>query len=570
MNTPAADQPSIPTFQDMALPRPDLDALQRDFDAAREALEAAGADRDAALAAVRQWDALRRRVDSWSALANLRFSQDTTDADARAEREFADEIAPKITEHNVAMMRLLVDGWREELEPELGAQAFDLWKATLLTYRPEIQEALVQESKLDAEYTELKAGAKITFRGETLNLSSIGKYLVSADRDTRHEAARAMWSWYADNAGELDRIYDELTRLRTEMGRALGFETYVPLGYARMQRIDYDRHDVERFRAAIVEHVVPLAEKLHERQRGALGVDELMAWDEPVHDPRGNPTPQGDRDALVEQAKGMFDGMHEELGSFFRLMDDRDLLDLVERDGKANGGFCTSFPVWGVPFVFSNFNGTKGDVEVFTHEMGHAFQCYVSRGQPLSDYLWPTLESCEIHSMSLEFLTWPWMKDFFGEEEAERFQRIHLTESLLFLPYGCAVDDFQHRVYENPEATPEERNAMWREVEQRYLPWRNWGDLEHPAKGGRWQAQGHIYGMPFYYIDYVLAQTCALQFWDRMHEDFEGSLTDYVALCRRGGEAPFQELARSAGLTSPFEAGCLEGVVKRAADWLGL
>jgi M3 family oligoendopeptidase len=258
----------------------------------------------------------------------------------------------------------------------------------------------------------------------------------------------------------------------------------------------------------------------------------------------------------------MFDAMGD-LGPFFRRMETGGFLDLADRKGKAGGGFCTSFPTEGMPFVFANFNGTKGDVEVFSHEMGHAFQSYESRDLPLSDYLWPTYESAEIHSMSLEFLTWPHMERFFGED-APRFRRMHLAEALLFLPYGTAVDHFQHEIYAHPTMSPAERHDRWRSMEQTYLPWRNWGDLAYPARGGRWQQQRHIYLAPFYYIDYVLAQTCALQFWVRSERDRDTAMADYVALCRRGGQAPFRGLVASAGLTSPFDEGCLAEVVEAA------
>jgi len=257
------------------------------------------------------------------------------------------------------------------------------------------------------------------------------------------------------------------------------------------------------------------------------------------------------------------------LDAFFSLMCERGLTDLKTRQGKAGGGFCTNFPDHGVPYIFANFNGTKGDVEVFTHEMGHAFQSYMSREQFPVEYLWPTAESCEIHSMSLEYLTWPHMEKFFGDD-ADRFRRIHLTSSLLFLPYGVAIDHFQHLVYASPEASPAERHAMWREMEKKYLPWRNYGGNEQGERGAMWQRQMHVYLCPFYYIDYTLAEICALQFWVRSESDPAEALESYVALCARGGDAPFQELARSAGLVSPFAEGCLTDVVAKARKALGI
>jgi M3 family oligoendopeptidase len=352
------------------------------------------------------------------------------------------------------------------------------------------------------------------------------------------------------------------------MARALGLPSFVELGYQRMHRVDYDRGDVERFRATIRAELVPLAEALIARQSRELGLDPLMAWDEPLHDLRGNPAPLGGVDWQVGQARAMFDAMGPELGQFFARLDDGRFLDLDSRPGKAGGGFCTSFPTHGMPFVFANFNGTTSDVTVLTHEIGHAFQNYASRELWPSDYFWPTYESAEVHSMSLELLAWPHLEKLLGADGAERFRRVHLTEALLFLAYGTAVDHFQHEVYSRPQLSPEERHACWAALERTYLPWRRWGDLAHPARGGRWQLQRHIYLSPFYYIDYVLAQTCALQFWARAAEDRQGALDEYVALCRRGGSLPFQALVRSAGLTSPFDEGCLSAVLQRARTTL--
>jgi M3 family oligoendopeptidase len=449
------------------------------------------------------------------------------------------------------------------VERKFGPQAFALWDADVLAFDPAIIDDLVREANLQAEYNELTAGAKLQFRGQTYNLSGIVKFREDADRQTRHDSETVRWQWYADNRPQLDRIYGDLVRLRHEMAKKLGFADYIGLGYKRMKRVDYSQADVEQFRAEVREHLVPLAVELRKQQGTKLGVDKLMFWDDAVHDPAGNPAPHGEHDWMVERATRMFDSMGKDLGDFFRLMVQSKLTDLKNREGKAGGGFCTSFPSYGLPFIFANFNGTKHDVEVFTHEMGHAYQGYQSRNQPLVDYLWPTYESCEIHSMGLEFLTWPHMDQFF-EQDAERFRRVHLTQGLLFIPYGVAVDHFQHLVYARPDATPAERHAMWQEMERMYLPWRDYGDLPHVASGGFWQFQRHIYLSPFYYIDYTLAQTCALQLWVRSQKDPAGTLAAYNALCARGGEAPFQELARSAGLVSPFQKGCLKSVVEQA------
>jgi M3 family oligoendopeptidase len=557
-------------FEEMRPATPTYESLQAEYEKLYARLDAADT-REARLAVVKAWDEQRRQYATWESVVYVHFEQDTQNAEYKQARDYADELRPKLSELDIKMMRRLLEPQhRSDVEAEFGMTCTALWEAETLTYDPKVEAEAVAESKLGSQYTELCAAAQLPLRGETYNLSTITKFSQEPERGLRHEADAAMWNWFAANGEKFDTIFDRLVQLRTLMARKLGFPSFVELAYKRMKRVDYNRENVEFYRAQVREHVVPLCSAIHEEQRKNLGLDKLYAYDEALFDPRGNPKPQGDHDWMVARAIAMFDEIGSGLGEFFRLLVDRGLIDLKSRDGKAPGGFCTAFPSYGVPFIFANFNGTKGDVEVFTHEMGHAFQCYESRNLPLIDYLWPTYESCEIHSMSLEFLTWPHMSKFFGDEGGERFRRMHLTKALLFLPYGVAVDHFQHLVYERPEATPSERHAMWHEMEQMYLPHRDWDDLAYPAKGGRWQAQRHIYLSPFYYIDYTLAQCCALQFWVRGERDFAQAMRDYVALCQRGGEAPFQQLAKSAGLKSPFESGALVGVVGEARRVLAL
>ncbi|MBE7490756.1 MAG: M3 family oligoendopeptidase [Planctomycetes bacterium] len=551
----------------MQAARPTLDVVKAEMAAIETAFDSA---RDAAarLDAIRRWDALRGRIGTWASLVGLRFNQDTRNEQYRKDRDYRDELTPRLTNlHNAFKRKLLASPHRAELEAAFGRQAFALWDQDARSHAPEIERETVEISRLGAEYTEMLAAAKFEFRGESLTMSGLGKYTSDPDRDTRHEAQRMKWQWFADHRARLDEIFDRLTRLRHDSARKLGLKDFVELGYLRMHRVDYTRADVENLRKQVRDEVVPLCAELVKRQAKTLGIPKVMFWDDGIHEREGNPRPRGDHDWMVARATEMFDDMGHGLGEFFRLMTDRGLMDLKSREGKAGGGFCTSFPDWGVPFIFANFNGTKGDVEVFTHEMGHAFQSYSSRRQPLHDYHWPTHESAEIHSMSLEFFTWPWMDRFFNED-AQRFRRVHLTGSLLFIPYGTAVDHFQHLVYETPDATPAQRHEMWRQMERTYLPWRDYGDLPHVTQGGFWQQQRHIYLSPFYYIDYVLAQVCALQFWVRSDQDRASAMRDYVRLCGRGGEAPFGELARGAGLRSPFEQGCLSAVVAKARDWL--
>ncbi|MBD2564433.1 MULTISPECIES: M3 family oligoendopeptidase [Nostoc] len=517
---------------------------------------------------IEQWDALRRRLSTWRELTQLHFHQDTQNPEYKTALDYCSELSPSLTALEVDLKRQLIQSPdRAELEQSFGRQAFLLWEADITTFEKAIAANLVEESKLTNEYTELIALAKLEFQGEQVNLSGLQPYLQSKNRDIRHQAEQCRWQFFEQNQDRFDQLFDRLVKLRDRMAKKLGYENYIALGYRRMRRVDYDQTDVERYRDQVVQEVVPLAIKLIRQQAQRLNLDTVYFWDESVFDAEGSPAPIGDHDWMLERAQKMFDAMNPSLGGFFSMMVEQHLLDLQNRPGKAGGGFCTSFATYDMPYVFANFNGTKNDVQVFVHEIGHAFQMWRSRHLPVFDYLWPTLESCEIHSMSLEFLTRSQMEKFFGDQ-AERFRRQHLAWSILFLPYGVAVDHFQHLVYANPEATPQERHQMWQQMEARYLPWRQYGDLNYLNKGGLWQDKQHIYCSPFYYIDYTLAGCCALQFWIKAEEDYSQALADYIALCDRGGSASFRELVRSANLISPFEPGALTKVVEKVRQTL--
>lgn len=553
-------------FETITEPRPTQTGLTEAYAAIGAALDRG--DRTAALA---DWDGLRRRYDTWSALVHLRFAQNTTDEAAKSDRDYADALSPEAADLETALKRrLLAYGDRQAVAALTGEHALRLWETDVTTFDPAIKPDLEEEARLCARYTELLASAKLEMGGKTVNLAGLGPYAEDPDRTVRHEAEQVRWRFFEANASALDDIYDQLVRLRHGMARKLGFETYTPLGYRRLRRVDYGPADVARYRDQVARHVVPLVARLLEARRAANGWDKLRFWDEALVDPAGNPRPAGDHDTLVDAAQAMFDGIDPRLASFYHLMRDGGFMDLKNRPGKAGGGFCTSFPTEGVPFIFANFNGTHHDVGVFTHEMGHAFQNWESRDQPGVDYLWPTMEAAEINSMGLEFLSYPEIGRLVGEGSADRFRRMHLIGALAFLPYGVCVDHFQHEVYANPGASPADRHAMWARLEKIYLPWADYGDLDFLKKGGRWQAKPHIYGSPFYYIDYTLAQCCAMQFWVKSRRDYAGAVEDYVALCGRGGSAPFQDLVRSAGLISPFADGALADVVNEAAGVLGV
>jgi M3 family oligoendopeptidase len=517
-----------------------------------------------------EWDAHRREFLTWSALADLHFQQDTGNPQFKAATDLLNTLRPKIEGLEVALKRrFLASPLRGELERELGEYLFERWQIEVTAYDPVVEPFAVKEAKLQDQYVELLAGARFDFRGERLNLPQMGKFGEHPDRNVRREAAFVKWEFFSQHRDELDRLYDALVHVRAETARELEYHNFIELGYRRLTRTDYGPAEVAQYRKEIVREIVPLARRVVERQARDLGIDEIHIWDEHVFDLAEPPKPPQQYDAMMHAAREVFEGLGRQIGSFAALMMDRDLLDLRARGGKAGGGFCTGFPTYGLPYIFANFNGTTHDVNVLVHEMGHAFQNYSSRNIPISDYLWPTYEACEVHSMSMEFFAWPQLERFFGAD-AQRYRLQHLKSSILFLPYGAAIDHFQHFVYEHPDASPGDRHAYWKQLEATYLPWRRNGGIEHLELGGYWQHQRHVFAMPFYYIDYTLALCCALQFWARSLDDYDGALADYRALCARGGRLPFQSLVRSAGLRSPFEQGVLHGVAERAAEVLDI
>jgi M3 family oligoendopeptidase len=553
-------------FADITEPRPTPESLAEAYRAINSRL-----DQGALPSALADWDRARRQFETWSSLVHLRFAQNTADPAAKADRDYADTLSPEAADLETTLkQRLLSNPDQAALTAAAGEHAMRLWQTDITTFDPAIKPDLEEESRLSARYTELLASAQLTIRGRTVNLAGLGPYAEDPDRAIRHEAEQIRWAFFEANAAALDDLYDQLVKLRHGMARKLGFPTFTPLGYRRLRRVDYGPEDVARYRDQVVRHVVPLVHRLLEARRAANGWDRLRFWDEALIDPAGNPKPMGDYDQLVSAAAAMFDAMDPSLASFYRTMRDGGFMDLKNRPGKSTGGFCTSFPTNGMPFIFANFNGTHHDIGVFTHEMGHAFQNWQSRDLPGIDYLWPTMEAAEINSMGLEFLSHPGIAHLVGDAAADRFRRMHLIGALAFLPYGACVDHFQHEVYAHPEASAAERHAMWVRLEKIYLPWADYGDLAFLLKGGRWQAKPHIYGSPFYYIDYTLAQCCAMQFWVRSRRDYASTMEAYVGLCSRGGSAPFQDLVRSAGLVSPFEDGALADVVREAEKALGI
>lgn len=511
---------------------------------------------------------IRNNIETMSSLVHIRHSINTEDEFYEKENDFIDENEPKFNKLVSKFYKELINSkFREELEKIWGKQVFNLAELQIQTFSEDIMEDLVAENKLITQYNKLIASTKLPFEGEIRNLSEMRPFLESKDRGMRKDASKVMWGFFEENEGEFDRIYDKLVTVRHKMAKTLGFSNYVEMGYKKLGRSDYDYKMVGNYRKQVYEDLVPLVAELKDRQKRRLRLKEMKYYDELLEYTTGNATPKGDADWIIENGKIMYKELSHETDEFFSFMRDRELLDLLSKKGKMAGGYCTIIPDYRSPFIFSNFNGTSGDIDVLTHEAGHAFQVYMSMDHLLPEYKFPTLEACEIHSMSMEFLTWPWMELFF-QDEVEKYKFSHLVGAISFIPYGVTVDEFQHFVYENPDATPKERKDKWREIEEKYLPFKNYDENEFLDSGTYWFKQGHIFGNPFYYIDYTLAQVCAFQFWIKNEEDKEKAWDDYLRLCKAGGSKSFLELVELANLDNPFKSGTIKKVVKPLKEWL--
>lgn len=553
-------------FEQYKYERPDMKTYEKAFADAFNALRSASSAKAAEQAAGRI-NELRKHLDTMVNLVEIRHTVNTDDPFYKKENDFMDRAMPVFEGKAYEFYKLLfASPYREELKSKWGDQLFALAEAQLRSFAPAVIGLMQEENKWSSAYTKLVAAAKIPFQGEERTLAQLGPFMESSDRAVRKSASEARFGYFAWHEDEFDDIYDHLVKIRTEIAHRLGYNNYADMSYDRMARIGYDKKMVAAYREQIHQYVVPVASKLYERQRERLGLDRLTYYDEPFQFKTGNAKPKGDADWIIARGKQMYEELSPETGKFFRFMLDHHLLDLLATKGKAGGGYCTYLFDYHSPFIFSNFNGTSGDVDVLTHEAGHAFQVYTTKTD-LPEYRWPTNEAAEIHSMSMEFFTWPWMNLFFKADTPKR-KFAHLSGTLLFLPYGVSVDEFQHVVYEHPDMSAGQRKQAWKQIEQKYLPQRDYDGFDYLERGGFWQRQGHIYEVPFYYIDYTLAQVCALEFWKKSQKDYQAAWNDYLRLCRLGGSRSFLDLVKAAGLVSPFAPGCVASVVDAATDWL--
>ncbi len=555
-------------FSEIPYTRPDAEKLKAELaECARQIQNATCAAQQ--IEAYDRASELSSNFSSDGSVAYVRNTINTADPFYDGEREYFNRIGPELQESNQALNIALLDSpYRDELEAHYGALLFQNLEISRRRFRPELIPLMQEESQLETQYQKLYAGLTVEFDGQTMPLPMLGKYKESTDRAVRRAAFEAEGRVFDAHQEELDEIYDKLVKNRNRQGRLLGYENYIQLGYDRLSRNCYGAQELKSFREQIAHDLVPIIAEVKEAQRKRIGVDRLCIYDDNFRFPDGNAKPEGTPEEILAAGKAMYQQLSPETKEFIEAMFDGEMFDVLSRDGKAPGGYCTCFDKEKMPFIFSNFNGTSGDVDVLTHEAGHAFAFYrAMRSGIHPDLQQPTIEACECHSMSMEFLTQDFHKNFFGKNTA-KYELAHCEDSLDFIPYGCMIDEFQHRMYENEDLTPQRRNQVWEELEHKYRPWLDMDGLPFYSRYSHWQWKLHVYLHPLYYIDYCMAQTVAFQLWTLSMHDRATAWKKYLAFVDAAGTMTFADLCRSAGLKVPYEQGTIREIGSGIRDWL--
>ena len=512
-----------------------------------------------------EFNKMNEEVDTAASLANCRFTLNTRDEFYNAEMDYYDSAMPLFSEIENEYKKAMLDSpYRAEAEKLINSRVFKGFEMSLKTFSTEVIEDLQQENALVTQYSKFMGELVFEFEGEKMPLSVLRGKLEDDSRDVRRKAAEAIGKTMEANAETFDEIFDGLVKIRTQIARKLGYKNFVELGYYRMGRVDYDEKMVASFRKSVETDIVPAVAELKERIRNRLNLDKIMYYDDAISVTGEMPRPVIDTPAIFENALKMYYDMKPEIGDFMQRMLDAEAFDVEARDGKFGGGYCTTFAKYKQPFILANFNGTSGDIDVITHEFGHALAADYMFKFAEPDY--PTgMETHECHSVGMEFLCHKYMDSFFGDM-ADKYRYKHIVDALSFIPYGVIVDEFQHIVYENPDLTPDERKKAYLSLEKKYRPYLSFVGIPYLELGTRWQYQMHIYESPFYYIDYCIAQCVALGFLCLSLNNYDEALEKYCEFLKNTGGISLSELIKNAGLKSPFEENALSETAKTTLE----
>lgn len=555
-------------FSNVPVKKVNINSTCKKYDALTEKLEKA-TSADEAKKVVYEKIRLDDKINSDIQIVQIRNTIDINDKEINKLMDYYDANLPKLSEVDNKFSKVLVKSpFRKELEEEFSSYYFLKVENNMKTFSPEIMDDLAEENAISSEYNRLMGKATTTFRGQELPITKLDPFMDSKDRLERKEASEAYWEFFAKNEEKLGDIYSRLVSVRDRMAKKLGFDNYLKLGYLRLGRSDYDEKDVAKYREKVISDIVPLTQKLYKKQAKRIGIKKMAYYDLRLQFLSGNPKPKGTPKELIEKAQKMYAEMNKIPSKYFNFMVEHEMMDVEAKPGKIPGGYMTYIPTLKSSFIFSNFNGSSGDVDVLTHEFGHSLQGFLASNIKVPELRSPGYECSEIHSMSMEFLTYPWMKLFF-EEDDPKYRYSHVVDGLEFIPYGVCVDHFQDWVYKNPHASHEQRKAKWRELEKIYTPQKVFGkENQFLESGGYWMRQLHIYVDPLYYIDYTIAQVAAFEFFVESLRSPKKTFKKYINYCKLGGTLPYKQLLKESGIANPMDDQTIPNLIPKLNKYL--
>ena len=466
--------------------------------------------------------------------------------------QFVENVQPKLSEYSDILNRRLVEHQALDELPERFGILVKGIKTDIAIFREENIPLSTQVTKLVTEYNEICGAQMVEFDGEQKTFAQMAIYFENTDRKIREDAWKSVSERRFEDNERVSEIYDELIQIRHKMATNAGFEGFQQYMFASMHRFDYSIEDCLEFHESIETVCQPLRHRTDGERMRDLGVDSLRPWDMGV-DVKGRPPlqPFNDVQEMVDGCSRIFHNMSEELGNYFDQLDANDCLDLDSRKGKAPGGYQYYLQKSRLPFIFMNAAGTQRNIETMIHEAGHAFHSFYSGHLDLIHERDSPIEFAEVASMSMELLTHPHWEEFYDNKDADRARRKHLEDIISFMPWMATIDAFQHWVYANPNHSREERAEKWLELGERFGPKVDMTGFEDIHKVS-WQRQGHLFGVPFYYVEYGIAQLGALQMWKYHRRDTQDALDRYKAGLSLGYTRGLTELFQASGLELSF------------------
>ena len=550
-------------FNELKFPKPDLNVFR---DLYKDAVErvAQAKHGDDVVEILFEVDELSRKITDLLTATMIHHTMDTEDERYEKDQRWYDEnqhlFMNAVMELNDAVYN---SPYKEYIEERIGPMYFvktDVKKKTFCEDNLPLQQ---KEYELIGEYQRIIDSCQVEIQGETVGFMGLQGLFNHDDREVRRAAFKGFSDFLSANEEALEKIWDELLKVRDQMGKNLGYENYIPLAYLERLRLAYGEKEVESFRKQVVDEIVPLCAKMYEFQARNIGLDELKVYDEKILFADGNAKPAGDLEYMYNETIRMLREMSPETDEFISFMLDHDLIDYKSRPGKAAREYATILPARKAPFLFYHFDGSPTGLRALHEGFGYAFSAYkASRRQHLEEHYASSSDIMEIHSMSMVLFANKYAEWFFGED-AGKYVFANLHNYITFIPFSVAVDEFQHICYKNLDMTPKERTQVWHELEKKYMPWRKYDeDDEFMNRGGYWYNKVHFFLYPFYYIEYSLATINALEMYQKYVERPGTAWKEYLELTDLGGSKTYLDTLKQAKLTPAFEEGAVANSIQ--------